>query len=351
MHFDFNRILFVNSYACNMNCPYCMHFQHKKNKKIKPNMQFGLENSKKFLDFFLANTPDNTVQITFSGGEPLFFFDEYLKPFILYIRAKEKETGKNIIIDMFTNGTLLNEERIFFFKETNVQIGISYDGHCGQQYRDDKTQDIVESKIQLCNTLIPNQLSIASTFYYDTIGLIYDSYQTMLNMGIKHWSFAIDTLNPQYRYKLEDIELFGEQIQKIWLDMQDKDIDVMTFNKVATFDKYVESNKSLIARPDGEICVGTTVPILIPDNLYPLFSLGYWTIDEEKLKQYQEIMGDFHIHPMGKNYPSYCERCKIKESCQDVTITAAEAHVRAQADPMHCLEYLILSQVMDGEWE
>lgn len=36
--FDFNRILFVNSYACNMNCPYCMHYEHKKNKNIKPSM-------------------------------------------------------------------------------------------------------------------------------------------------------------------------------------------------------------------------------------------------------------------------------------------------------------------------
>ena len=33
MNFDFNRILFVNSYACNMNCPYCMHYEHKKMQK------------------------------------------------------------------------------------------------------------------------------------------------------------------------------------------------------------------------------------------------------------------------------------------------------------------------------
>lgn len=55
--FDFNRILFVNSYACNMNCPYCMHYEHKKNKKIKPGMQFGLENSINFLNSFLEKTP------------------------------------------------------------------------------------------------------------------------------------------------------------------------------------------------------------------------------------------------------------------------------------------------------
>ena len=53
----------------------------------------------------------------------------------------------------------------------------------------------------------------------------------------------------------------------------------------------------------------------------------------------------------GKNNPSFCERCKVKACCQDVEITAAEAYVRSSADAMHCLENLIISQVMDGEWE
>lgn len=351
MNFDFNRILFVNSYACNMNCPYCMHYEHKRNAKIKPNMQFGLDNSKAFFDFFLDNSPYDTIQITFSGGEPLFFFDSYMKPFILYMREQEKVKNKHIIIDMFTNGTLLNEERILFFKEHYVKIGISYDGHCGQQYRDAKTLETVESKIKLCNTLAPEILSVASTFYSDTIGLIYDSYQTMLDMGIKYWSFAIDTLTNGYRYPLEKIELLGDQIYKIWTDSQDKDIDIMTFNKIKGFKDYADSNKCLIARPDGEICIGTTVPVLIPDTLFPLFSVGYWQVDEEKLAKYQEVMGDFHVHVMGKNYPEFCEVCKVKSCCQDVEITPAEAYVRSSVDSMHCLENLIISRVMDGEWE
>jgi hypothetical protein len=38
-----------------------MHYDHKKNEKIKPGMQFGLENSIKFLNSFLEKTPYNQI--------------------------------------------------------------------------------------------------------------------------------------------------------------------------------------------------------------------------------------------------------------------------------------------------
>lgn len=50
---------------------------------------------------------------------------------IKYIRKMEKETDIEIDIDIFTNGTLINEEIIEFFKEFSIRIGISYDGYCG----------------------------------------------------------------------------------------------------------------------------------------------------------------------------------------------------------------------------
>lgn len=349
--FDFNRILFVNSYACNMNCPYCMHYEHKKNKKIKPGMQFGLENSINFLNSFLEKTPYKKIQITFSGGEPLIFYKDYLIPMIKYIRKMEKETGIEIDIDIFTNGTLINEEIIEFFKEFSIRIGISYDGYCGQKYRDLKTQEIVENNIRLCVEKIPNLLCIASTYSKETFPYIYDSYLTMLDMGVKEWSFAVDTLvtNKNNSYNLKDYQIFTEQINKIWKEKDKYNIKVNTFNRIKNFQQYIDSNKALIARPDGEICIGTTVPILIPEDLYPLFSVGYWTIDEQKLKKYYDIMGDFHIHVMGKNFPHFCEECLVKECCQDVKSTLAEKRIRQEADAMHCLEYLIISHIMKGE--
>lgn len=350
--YKFNRILFVNSYACNMNCPYCMHFEHKKNKKIKPNMQFGLENSKALFDDLIENSPYNRLQITFSGGEPLVFYDSYIKPMILYMREKQKEfPEKEVVLDMFTNATLLSREKYEFFKSQNFRIGISYDGHCGQQYRDAKTLNKVEEMIKLGVEIMPELLSIASTFYKDTFPFIYDSYQTMVNMGVKRWSFAIDTLTTTTKYELPDIQVFADQIYKIWNELPKHNVKVNTFDKIQNFADYAEYNRALIARPDGEICIGTTTPILIPEDLYPYFSVGYWHVDKEKLQQYEQIMGDFHVHIPGKNFPEYCKDCLVKSTCQDVQITPAERRIRSEANPMHCLEYFIVTHIMKGDWK
>lgn len=348
--FDFNRILFVNSYACNMNCPYCMHYEHKKNKNIKPSMQFGLDNSKNLFDFFLENSPHKKIQITFSGGEPLIFFDSYIVPLVNYMREKEKQSNKTVVIDMFSNGTLLNDKMIQFFIDNNIYLGVSYDGHCSQEYRDSKTVSLVEKNILNASQKMGNLFAIASTFDKKTLPNIYDSYKTMINMGVSRWSFAIDTLNsPKIQpYTLEDARIFNDQIKKVWNDLNNFNVKVNTFDKIKNFQAYADDNKAIIARPDGELCIGTTVPILIPEDLYPYFSVGYYKIDENKLQKYYKKMGEFHVHVIGKNYPHFCNTCYVKETCQNKNITFAEQLIRQEADVMHCLEYLIVSNIMEG---
>lgn len=269
---------------------------------------------------------------------------------VLYIREKSKNYDKRIVIDMFTNGTLLNDEMIDFFIENNVYIGVSYDGHCGQEHRDAKTQELVETNILHAAKRMGSLFSVASTFSKDTIPYIYNSYQTMIEMGVNRWSFAIDTLttNKEKQYTLNDIRIFSSEIQKIWNDLNKYPVKVNTFDKIKNFQEYADDNKAIIARPDGELCIGTTVPILIPEELYPYFSVGYWTIDNEKLQKYYDILGEFHVHVIGKNYPHFCNTCYVKETCQEKNITSAEHMIRQEADPMHCLEYLIVSNIMKG---
>ena len=349
MSLDFNRILFVNSYVCNMNCPYCMHAQHKKNKHITSNMSFGIERSKNLFDLLIKESPYEKIQITFSGGEPLVFFNDYLIPMIKYIR--QSKTNKRIVIDLFTNGTLLNKENILFFKKYNVRIGVSYDGHCGQKYRDEHTQQRVENNLKLGATLAPEIFSIASTFDRNTFQYMYDSFLTCEQLGIKYWSFAVDTLEAcrETPYSQKDIYQFYIEVQKIWNDLLNHNISVNTFEKIKHFKEYCNDNKAIIARPDGEICIGTTVPILIPEQDYPFLSIGYNTIDFNKLQEYYNHLGEFHIHALGKNNPIYCQHCYVKDMCQNsLNQTIAEQEIRKNSDPMHCLEYLLISEIMQG---
>ena len=62
-------------------------------------------------------------RITFSGGEPLMYFD--------IIKRIMTEVGHAPLYRMMSNGTLLTREIAEFFNQYNVQYAISYDGKCG----------------------------------------------------------------------------------------------------------------------------------------------------------------------------------------------------------------------------
>lgn len=61
-------------------------------------------------------------------------------------------------------------------------------------------------------------------------------------------------------------------------------------------------------------------------------------------------MGKFSEHTMGKNHISFCQKCKIKEECQNVKRTYAEKSILGQSDPVYCLFYLIISSIMEDNW-
>lgn len=62
-------------------------------------------------------------RITFSGGEPLMYFD--------IIKRIMTEVGHGPLYRMMSNGTLLTKEIAEFFNEYRVTYAISYDGKCG----------------------------------------------------------------------------------------------------------------------------------------------------------------------------------------------------------------------------
>ena len=62
-------------------------------------------------------------RITFSGGEPLMYFDT--------IKRIMTEVGHTPLYRMMSNGTLLTKEIAGFFNQYNVIYCVSYDGKCG----------------------------------------------------------------------------------------------------------------------------------------------------------------------------------------------------------------------------
>lgn len=88
----------------------------------------SFDTAQKIVDFAFGITPPKQkLNFGFFGGEPLLCFD-LIEDITSYIRQMEKESQINASINITTNGTLLNEMKLNFIKNENIDLCISIDG-------------------------------------------------------------------------------------------------------------------------------------------------------------------------------------------------------------------------------
>lgn len=118
-----DRICISINNKCNLNCAYC-HF-HEKNNVIKEkemNIIDILDNVVKYID----KNNIGIFKIGFVGnGEPLLEYEK-LKLYIEYI-SKYISEGR-ISVYCITNGLLVDEDKLDFFRRNKINLGFSIDG-------------------------------------------------------------------------------------------------------------------------------------------------------------------------------------------------------------------------------
>lgn len=88
----------------------------------------NVEIAKSAIDFiFTQNNWAEKVNIIFIGGEPLLEFP-LIKKIVLYINQKARQFDVKLSYDITTNGMLLNEEILAFFKKHKIKFLLSLDG-------------------------------------------------------------------------------------------------------------------------------------------------------------------------------------------------------------------------------
>lgn len=118
-----NRVCISINNRCNLNCKYC-HFHEKKGsiKTDEMDVVAILDNIMEYID----NNGIDVFKIGFVGnGEPLLEYDS-LKEYILHI--SDYLADGRIAAYSITNGLLVDESKLQFFKEHNVNLGFSIDG-------------------------------------------------------------------------------------------------------------------------------------------------------------------------------------------------------------------------------
>lgn len=111
--------MLVLTHSCPLACRYC--FVHQEATHMT------YQTAKDAADFLITNGEEEGRKptIVFFGGEPTVKWDEIIVPLTTYIR---QEINKPCQISLTTNGILLNEERLNFIKDNQIDILFSIDG-------------------------------------------------------------------------------------------------------------------------------------------------------------------------------------------------------------------------------
>ncbi len=316
---NLQRLVIGVTNKCNFQCLYCYGINGSYGKKIQTiseNKLFSL------LDFFIVKSVDIN-QIQFFGGEPLIEFNLIKKICNYFEKAKMKNKIKDIpMMTMVTNGSIISEKIIKFFKEYNFSITVSLDGppEVNDLARKDKNGDGTFKKISdTINLLRENDIQYG-------IEATYTKYH--IKLGISVWNliqffyetFGLTSVHiPPVSSNNPNIALFPEytkETMKIYREAINNCLRNWINGNIVSFsflDRYlyglIKLKTSITFCPAGY----DTIAISWEGKIYPCFmfygidSFGY----KENILEEQKI--DFQM-PL-KSECTDCSKCWIRYLC------------------------------------
>jgi uncharacterized protein len=213
--------------ACNLRCTYC--FKEKWNEHMEEQVAFDA-----LLWLLHASGPVRDVGVNFMGGEPLIRF-KLIQKIVPFGKRRAAQMGKNMNFGMTTNGTLVTDKVVDFWKEWGMGFHTSIDGTPEVQDRNrpmvsgQGSSRLVEKNVPKILAYRPNTTA-RSTVVPETAGSLVESYKYFRSLGYKDiafvpgapslWNKASNDLYEEQYFEVaemvmdeyrrgEDVDLFG----------------------------------------------------------------------------------------------------------------------------------------------
>jgi uncharacterized protein len=120
-----SQLILQVTQSCNLRCEYCIYSGEYK-QRTHSQRQMSWEIAKKGIDYLISHSRDSEIiMISFYGGEPFLRF-EFMKQCTEY--AKQAGEGKEILFNITTNGTIMDEDIENFLVENDIRLTFSLDG-------------------------------------------------------------------------------------------------------------------------------------------------------------------------------------------------------------------------------
>ena len=287
------------THNCNFRCHYCYEKDCSYEKKnIIPEV---VEQTARYIDWWLGDDKDKTIRLSFWGGEPSLRVEE-----IKYFSEKYFN-DERISFLTFTNGYLIDsvlDVAKRFNGSERFFVQVSYD-FAGQNRRvfagGHPTKSLIKDSIKKVNDS-GCFFSIKSTISIEDLPRIYEYYQEFKELEKelgKELSLAItpDTTctwtksEEDFEKMLEDFRISLKKTLKLAVEKREKN-----FN-------WLSGGRQLCTAGNGYICID------LDGKIYPCHGAVFLKNKEEHLigniTEFKEFKLDFDVF----EEPSYCREC------------------------------------------
>lgn len=176
---ELTLLILDTSKACNLACKYC--FVDAPSSGMNMTKEIALKALNLALEYPLCS---DTLTVEFSGGEPLLNF-ELIRNFVPEALAIAQNMKKNLTFTIQTNGTLINQDIIDFFKRYDFKVGISIDGT--KEFHDKNR--VFADGTGSCDTIIKNIRLLSSNDCTPSILAVISSpeqYESVINFAMEN---------------------------------------------------------------------------------------------------------------------------------------------------------------------
>lgn len=291
---------------CNLDCIYC--FDRDATIPDDMTLETVEEICKKDIN-------KEIVDWTWFGGESTIMGLTWFKEAHKIIR----KYYPNMTFSIQTNGTLLNQDWINFFKEENFKVGISFDGLSQEKQRGSSGRTLSALKLLLENDIHPGVISVISDDNYDQL---LENYLYMKSLGLN--SLTINKVYDSARSsgvekdQIENYLKSFEELFNYWLD-DESALYVEQFNG---FLKGALSTGHYMCNLTGD-CRNNIIGFnqkgqIEPCDRYfpdyyktPLTIHEYQNLDEAKnTKEYKHLTNQRELRKT-----NFCKDCEIFDYC------------------------------------
>lgn len=161
------------THNCNLRCAYCFHEKYGYSDNL-----LEIDKLKKYID--LLSKKYHYINLVWHGGEPLMVPLSYYEEIYDFCKKQSSE----FIYSLQTNGTLLNQENIDFFRKNNTSIGLSFDGLSNECTRADTTKVLKNIKLLQDNGCYPGAVMVVNKNNVNNLIEEYKYFKS-LNLGMK----------------------------------------------------------------------------------------------------------------------------------------------------------------------